>query len=93
MGGGWTAFRLQRLGEWNEENCRVFPATAAIVRSLAIPLAVRGVMFAKQAPGTGVQVRLPFIWFHLCTRVTVASTHFVLTGRRRSRTRTGATSS
>jgi aspartate beta-hydroxylase len=55
MGEGWTAFRLQRLGQWNEENVKVFPKTSAIIRSLNIPLAVRGVMFAKQAPGSGVQ--------------------------------------
>ena len=52
MGDGWTAFRLQRLGEWNEENVKVFPKTTEIIRSLDIPLAVRGVMFAKQLPGT-----------------------------------------
>jgi hypothetical protein len=51
MGEGWTAFRLQRLGQWNEDNVKVFPKTSAIIRSLNIPLAVRGVMFAKQAPG------------------------------------------
>ena len=55
MGLGWTAFRLQRLGEWNEENMAKFPITTSIIKSLNIPLAVRGVMFAKQAPGTGVQ--------------------------------------
>jgi aspartate beta-hydroxylase len=54
MGGGWTAFRLQRLGEWNSDNIKVFPKTYEIIRGLNIPLAVRGVMFAKQAPGTGV---------------------------------------
>ena len=52
MGAGWTAFRLQRLGEWNEENIKIFPKTTEIIRSLDIPLAVRGVMFAKQLPGT-----------------------------------------
>jgi hypothetical protein len=51
MGTGWTAFRLQRLGEWNAENMALFPLTTAIVRGLNIPLAVRGVMFAKQQPG------------------------------------------
>lgn len=55
MGAGWTAFRLQRLGVWNAANVETFPLTAAIVRSLDIPLAVRGVMFAKQAPGSGVK--------------------------------------
>jgi Aspartyl/Asparaginyl beta-hydroxylase len=55
MGAGWTAFRLQRLGEWNEANTKIFPKTTEIVRSLDIPLAVRGVMFAKQLPKSGVQ--------------------------------------
>lgn len=55
MGGGWTALRLQRLGEWNDENTAKFPATSRLIQALRIPLAVRGVMFAKQAPGTGVQ--------------------------------------
>ena len=55
MGSGWTAFRLQRLGEWNKQNMALFPRTTEIVQGLDIPLAVRGVMFAKQAPGSGVQ--------------------------------------
>jgi len=55
MGGGWSAVRLQRLGIWNEENCRQFPETYNLIRSLNIPLAVRGVCFARQAPGSGVQ--------------------------------------
>ena len=48
MGEGWTAFRLQRLGQWNEANTLTFPKTTEIIRGLNIPLAVRGVMFAKQ---------------------------------------------
>jgi len=55
MGSGWSAFRLQRLGEWNVENCNEFPETYNLLRSLDIPLAVRGVCFARQTPGTGVQ--------------------------------------
>lgn len=55
MGEGWTALRLQRLGEWNKANMALFPETTRIVKSLNIPLAVRGVMFAKQAPGSGEQ--------------------------------------
>ena len=55
MGSGWTAFRLQRMGEWNEENMARFPITSKVVKSLKIPLAVRGVMFARQQPGSGVQ--------------------------------------
>lgn len=55
MGPGWSAIRLQRLGVWNMENCRKFPETFRLIKSLNIPLAVRGVCFARQTPGTGVQ--------------------------------------
>jgi hypothetical protein len=55
MGTGWSALRLQRLGQWNFEICQAFPETFQLLRSLSIPLAVRGVCFARQAPGTGVQ--------------------------------------
>lgn len=55
MGTGWSAIRLQRLGVWNTENCQQFPQTYELLRSLQIPLAVRGVCFAKQAPRSGVQ--------------------------------------
>ena len=55
MGGGWSAIRLQRLGVWNTENCKEFPKTFELIRSLRIPLAVRGVCFARQAPSSGVQ--------------------------------------
>jgi len=55
MGTGWSAVRLQRLGVWNVENCKEFPKTYELLQSLDIPLAVRGVCFAKQAPGSGVQ--------------------------------------
>ena len=55
MGNGWTALRLQRMGEWNEENMSKFPITTKVVKSLQIPLAVRGVMFARQQPGSGVE--------------------------------------
>lgn len=54
MGSGWSAIRLQRLGVWNIENCNQFPKTYELLRSLNIPLAVRGVCFARQAPGSGV---------------------------------------
>ena len=54
MGAGWSAVRLQRLGEWNAENCARFPNTYEVIRSLDIPLAVRGVCFARQTPGSGV---------------------------------------
>lgn len=55
MGEGWSAIRLQRLGVWNSENCAQFPGTVELLQSLQIPLAVRGVCFARQAPGSGVQ--------------------------------------
>uniref|UniRef100_A0A7S1VU45 Aspartyl/asparaginy/proline hydroxylase domain-containing protein n=2 Tax=Grammatophora oceanica TaxID=210454 RepID=A0A7S1VU45_9STRA len=55
MGKGWSAIRLQRLGIWNEDNCKLFPKTYELLRSLNIPLAVRGVCFARQAPNSGVQ--------------------------------------
>lgn len=55
MGDGWSAVRLQRLGEWNTVNCEKFPKSYELLRSLKIPLAVRGVCFARQAPGSGVQ--------------------------------------
>lgn len=55
MGAGWSAFRLQRLGVWNVANCAVFPKTYELLRSLDIPLAVRGVCFARQQGGSGVE--------------------------------------
>lgn len=54
MGAGWSAFRLQRLGVWNPENCAKFPQTYDLLNALNIPLAVRGVCFARQSPGSGV---------------------------------------
>lgn len=54
MGKGWSGVRLQRLGEWLPENCAKFPETVTLLRELEIPLAVRGVMFARQVPGSGV---------------------------------------
>eukprot|EP00581_Thalassiosira_minuscula_P007558 CAMPEP_0183703464 /NCGR_PEP_ID=MMETSP0737-20130205/1200_1 /TAXON_ID=385413 /ORGANISM="Thalassiosira miniscula, Strain CCMP1093" /LENGTH=345 /DNA_ID=CAMNT_0025930223 /DNA_START=101 /DNA_END=1138 /DNA_ORIENTATION=+ len=54
MGTGWSAFRLQRLGVWNVENCAKFPKTYDLLKELDIPLAVRGVCFARQTPGSGV---------------------------------------
>ena len=56
MGGGWSAIRLQRLGVWNEDVCAAFPRTTAALRSLdpPLPFAMRGVMFARQVPNTGV---------------------------------------
>lgn len=55
MGQGWSAFRLQRLGVWNVANCAIFPQTYQLLQSLQIPLAVRGVCFAKQQGGSGVE--------------------------------------
>ena len=54
MGKGWSGVRLQRLGEWIPENCEKFPQTVELLKELQIPLAVRGVMFARQVPGSGV---------------------------------------
>eukprot|EP00903_Cladosiphon_okamuranus_P006964 g6778.t1 len=54
MGKGWSGVRLQRLGEWIPENCEKFPKTVELLKELKIPLAVRGVMFARQVPGSGV---------------------------------------
>jgi len=54
MGKGWSAFRLQRLGEWNVQNCKEFPKTYELLKSLNIPLAVRGVCFARQGANSGV---------------------------------------
>eukprot|EP00578_Thalassiosira_sp_NH16_P018781 CAMPEP_0181086056 /NCGR_PEP_ID=MMETSP1071-20121207/5547_1 /TAXON_ID=35127 /ORGANISM="Thalassiosira sp., Strain NH16" /LENGTH=350 /DNA_ID=CAMNT_0023167875 /DNA_START=64 /DNA_END=1113 /DNA_ORIENTATION=- len=54
MGTGWSAFRLQRLGVWNVSNCAKFPKTYNLLKELDIPLAVRGVCFARQTPGSGV---------------------------------------
>lgn len=58
MGSGWSAVRLQRLGVWNVKNCEAFPKTYELLRRLVkdydLPLAVRGVCFARQAPGSGV---------------------------------------
>lgn len=55
MGEGWSAVRLQRLGVWNTDNCAKFPKTYQLLKALKIPLAVRGICFARQAPGSGVQ--------------------------------------
>lgn len=55
MGEGWSAIRLQRLGVWNVENCKEFPKTFKLLKDLDIPIAVRGVCFARQAPGSGVK--------------------------------------
>lgn len=55
MGTGWSAIRLQRLGVWNVEQCQEFPKTMEVLQSLNIPFAVRGVCFARQAAGSGVQ--------------------------------------
>ena len=54
MGKGWSGVRLQRLGNWLPENCAKFPNTVNLLKELEIPLAVRGIMFARQVPGSGV---------------------------------------
>ena len=55
MGTGWKALRLQRYGQWNIENMLLFPKTIKILQELPIPLAIRGVMFAKQESNSFVQ--------------------------------------
>ena len=55
MGKGWSAIRLQRLGVWNTDNCKQYPKSYELLKSLKIPLAVRGVCFARQAANSGVQ--------------------------------------
>ncbi|CEM34449.1 unnamed protein product [Vitrella brassicaformis CCMP3155] len=55
MGAGWSAFRLQRFGEWIEDNRQKFPRTSALLADLGIPIAMRGVMIARQRAGSGVQ--------------------------------------
>jgi len=54
MGAGWSALRLQRMGKWNAENLARFPVTARVLQDLGVPTAVRGVLFARQAPGSTV---------------------------------------
>lgn len=55
MGKGWSAVRLQRLGEWNEDTTQRFPLTTRLIKSLPIPFAMRGVMFAKHDPHSTVK--------------------------------------
>mmetsp|Transcript_52084 Transcript_52084/g.121504 ORF Transcript_52084/g.121504 Transcript_52084/m.121504 type:complete len:407 (-) Transcript_52084:163-1383(-) len=55
MGGGWSGFRLRRLGTWLSRNCELFPKTVQLLKQSEVPLAMRGVIVARQAPGTGVQ--------------------------------------
>lgn len=54
MGTGWAALRLQRLGQWNGAACARFPNTVALLQALQVPTAMRGVMFARQSPGSRV---------------------------------------
>lgn len=54
MGGGWSGFRLQRLGDWLPKNCEQFPQTVQLLKEAGAPLAMRGVIVARQAPGSGV---------------------------------------
>lgn len=89
MGKGWSGVRLQRLGDWIPENCGKFPNTVTLLKELEIPLAVRGVMFARQVPGSGVSPHSDGRNFILTTHlgeaeVTVGSgSIFVDEGRRR----------
>jgi len=54
MGGGWSGFRLQRLGCWISRNVEVFPQTVQLLSDCEVPLAMRGVIIARQTPGSGV---------------------------------------
>jgi len=55
MGSGWAGFRLQRLGVWMKNNCELFPNTVKLIKQSDCPLAVRGVIVARQEPNTGVK--------------------------------------
>jgi len=54
MGAGWSGFRLQRLGDWLPKNCEQFPQTVQLLKEAEAPLAMRGVIVARQVPGSGV---------------------------------------
>lgn len=54
MGGGWAGFRLRRLGDWISRNCEMFPKTVQLLKESGCPLAMRGVILARQAPASGV---------------------------------------
>lgn len=54
MGGGWSGFRLQRQGDWIQKNCSRFPQTVQLLQEAEAPLAMRGVIIARQTPGSGV---------------------------------------
>jgi len=54
MGDGWSGFRLQRLGSWLQKNSSRFPQTVQLLKESGAPLAMRGVIVARQAPNTGV---------------------------------------
>jgi len=54
MGAGWSGFRLQRLGDWIPKNCDQFPQTVQLLKEAGAPLAMRGVIVARQVPGSGV---------------------------------------
>ena len=40
---------------WNAENCGEFPRTTELLKELDVPFAVRGVCFARQSAGSGVE--------------------------------------
>lgn len=54
MGSGWSGFRLQRQGDWIQRNCLRFPRTVQLLQEAEAPLAMRGVIIARQTPGSGV---------------------------------------
>eukprot|EP00929_Paragymnodinium_shiwhaense_P042578 TRINITY_DN22014_c0_g1_i11.p1 TRINITY_DN22014_c0_g1~~TRINITY_DN22014_c0_g1_i11.p1 ORF type:complete len:425 (+),score=95.95 TRINITY_DN22014_c0_g1_i11:161-1435(+) len=54
MGSGWSGFRLQRQGSWIQRNCDRFPRTVQLLRESGCPVAMRGVIVARQAPRSRV---------------------------------------
>eukprot|EP00933_Yihiella_yeosuensis_P051815 TRINITY_DN49789_c0_g1_i1.p1 TRINITY_DN49789_c0_g1~~TRINITY_DN49789_c0_g1_i1.p1 ORF type:complete len:394 (+),score=82.07 TRINITY_DN49789_c0_g1_i1:49-1230(+) len=54
MGSGWTGFRLQRMGSWIQRNCNLFPNTVQLLKDSGAPIAMRGVIIARQVPQSGV---------------------------------------
>lgn len=50
MGEGWSGFRLQRQGTWIKRNADRFPRTVQLLKETKAPLAMRGVIVARQTP-------------------------------------------
>lgn len=77
MGNGWSALRLQRLGKYTE-NVQLFPNTYQVIKKLEIPLAVRGVCFARQAGSTGVSEHSKYCRDSFLSRSQASSDELVL---------------